>query len=355
LKKLHNQSYTIESVKDNLKTFYLSYIILLSSISVLEVSMILRSLIAKNITENVTHLAYFVSYVTLLFFSLLTLTALITNRKTGEYENLVYSLVNVYGFVILLWSAAVSYLDVTKGNTMIVFMTIIVCVAAVLNMHPVLYTSLVVPMSVLLIVAAKIEQSPLLKSRGYYFNFAVFVLFSLILAFVQRRTAVKTYRTKKKLEDLSFRDQLTGTYNRYSLREHANLFKNDGSSFIGIVDLDDFKNINDRFGHDVGDTCLIMTADLLSHSFGEYVYRFGGDEFIIVTDKKPIQIEAEIKVINETLDHGYEGCGLHISAGFTPLCGEDKEFADAFKLADHALYRAKDEGKSRVCFSEPRK
>ena len=91
---------------------------------------------------------------------------------------------------------------------------------------------------------------------------------------------------------------MTGVYNRKALLNALRLLDQQGPNELlvfGIANIDYFKEVNDRFGHHVGDLCLIEFASVLSEYFGESsVYRYGGDEFCLILPK--ITIETAVSV-----------------------------------------------------------
>ncbi|MBN2300552.1 MAG: GGDEF domain-containing protein [Acholeplasmataceae bacterium] len=104
-----------------------------------------------------------------------------------------------------------------------------------------------------------------------------------------------------KLELITKVDYLTGLYNRKSLEEKANLLieecTKEGKSFQYIfIDLDSFKDVNDLYGHHFGDQVLIHFGELLKNK-AKYVYRFGGDEFIIILEDALVNAEDLIEAI----------------------------------------------------------
>ncbi len=168
-----------------------------------------------------------------------------------------------------------------------------------------------------------------------------------------------------KLKETSFRDEVTGLYNRrfFSLRleEEMSRFRrfNHPVSVV-VLDIDGFKNVNDEFGHAVGDETLRDLGQILmKHSRGiNVVARFGGDEFTILlveTPKAGAQLYAErIRQVVATFPFSH---GKQVTASFGVASLPDDEVAssdDLFRAADEALYAAKRAGKNQVVAAKPR-
>ena len=163
---------------------------------------------------------------------------------------------------------------------------------------------------------------------------------------------------KKRIEELSVTDKLTGLYNRLKLDElmlikieEFSRYKTDFS--IILIDIDDFKMVNDTYGHDVGDYVLQTLANILKENvrISDIVSRWGGEEFIIVCSNTDL---SECKVIAENLrvlveETNFEKVGRKtISLGITQF-HENDDAKSIFKRADDALHEAKSKGKNRVC------
>src|SRR5438067_11403170 len=171
--------------------------------------------------------------------------------------------------------------------------------------------------------------------------------------------------TNAKLKETSFKDEVTGLYNRrfFSLRleEEMSRFRrfNHPVSVV-LLDIDGFKNVNDEFGHAVGDETLRDLGQILmKHSRGiNVVARFGGDEFTILlveTPKAGAQLYAErIRQVVATFPFSH---GKQVTASFGVASLPDDEVAssdDLFRAADEALYAAKRAGKNQVVAAKPR-
>ena len=156
------------------------------------------------------------------------------------------------------------------------------------------------------------------------------------------------------LEKASALDGLTGARNRYAFRrDYANY---EGRNIhVMMFDLDDFKNVNDTYGHAVGDFMLKSTGHFLRETFGDaYCYRYGGDEFLVVRPDMPEdEFSANMEQLRTQM-RGLSADGEHIPACFSAgyVYGH-AELPEDLRLmlrhADHNLYASKKRGKD--CFT----
>jgi diguanylate cyclase (GGDEF)-like protein len=162
----------------------------------------------------------------------------------------------------------------------------------------------------------------------------------------------------ERLERESHIDPLTKSYNRRvfvkDLEEIINTEnKKDLDVFVIMFDADDFKNINDSFGHIAGDKTLIYLAKLLQNALkrNTKIYRYGGEEFIIILQKVSLEeIEETVMKILKNADESkllYKGNHIHLtlSAGISRYT-ENDTLESLLDRADKALYNAKQSGKN---------
>ncbi|HOJ12729.1 MAG TPA: GGDEF domain-containing protein, partial [Clostridiales bacterium] len=163
-----------------------------------------------------------------------------------------------------------------------------------------------------------------------------------------------------KLEDLSIKDPLTGLYNRRYIIEKINeletRYKRSKSLFsIIISDIDYFKRINDRYGHDCGDLVLFNIARLISDCCREQdiLSRWGGEEFLILlsdTNHDGANILAERirkKLENESIQYGDISLKITMTFGVSEY-SESLGIEGTIKNADMALLQGKHNGRNRV-------
>lgn len=163
--------------------------------------------------------------------------------------------------------------------------------------------------------------------------------------------------TREQLLRLSRTDQLTGLLNRRGFEELANdaLTVNDGVAAVMMCDIDHFKDINDRHGHEFGDEVLVAVARLLQ-AFAEaesgLVARHGGEEFVLLLtgpNAHAIELRAEvlrIRCATEVSNNGMSAA-ITVSIGFASA-GENANLQKIVRAADEALFAAKRNGRNCV-------
>ena len=164
------------------------------------------------------------------------------------------------------------------------------------------------------------------------------------------------------LEEETRRDALTGVYNRAYLdqvlqREYENASRHNWPLSVAFADLDNFKNINDRYGHQAGDRILQATARILRSNTREtdLIARYGGEEFVVVlpaTDANTARHVCErIVAAFQNTGHviGADQAKVTISIGCATHCAQTAfpNVDDFIKAADQALYTAKLRGRNR--------
>lgn len=158
-------------------------------------------------------------------------------------------------------------------------------------------------------------------------------------------------------------DQLTGLSNRYQFNTMLSQIvqmnrRFDKNSALLLLDLDRFKQVNDTYGHPVGDKLLVRVAEIIKRNFREadVVARLGGDEFAVILPllddirKASIPAERIIQEVSQThLIDGFE-VRVGISIGISTCRNRLSEPEILYRDADKALYRAKNGGRNRYCY-----
>lgn len=151
-------------------------------------------------------------------------------------------------------------------------------------------------------------------------------------------------KVKDELQELVDLDPLTGLSNRRSLRAILERASSDQGATILFFDLDNFKQINDRYGHKVGDECLQRFADALRFQFrpDDHLVRYAGDEFVVVADKvSPEELAPRVELTRQQVAARQgNNPGIQFSVGIAYLApgGEPEK---AIHQADREMYLQK--------------
>jgi len=180
---------------------------------------------------------------------------------------------------------------------------------------------------------------------------------------------LRVYRNMRGLLDYSERDMLTGLLNRKTfdeaffktftctaesqvLAETRRETRRCMRAYLGIIDIDHFKLVNDRHGHLIGDEVLLLLSRLMraSFRFHDRLYRFGGEEFVVLlrcaTEDHARQAFERLREATDA--YGFPQVGhITVSIGFTDLRPGDNP-STAFERADKAVYWAKSHGRNQV-------
>ena len=197
--------------------------------------------------------------------------------------------------------------------------------------------------------------------------FAAYGIRAAILQSRLQRTRIALEKAKDRLEELAMRDGLTGVANRrsFSLRleaEWGRAYRSAKPLALLVMDIDHFKELNDSYGHVIGDECLRHLVRALCSVLqrpGDVLARYGGDEFVALlpeTDASgAVHVASLMKEALSTQEWCSEGCAIPMTVSIGCSTWESQPTATPealFEAADRALYQAKERGRNRVEFME---
>lgn len=200
------------------------------------------------------------------------------------------------------------------------------------------------------------------KTRLQAYRMGADVFIEKPIDFEELTIRIEPHLERKKIHNrFVLQDDLTNLYNRKFLKEIYKKYIKDISLnqqvfSIAILDLDNFKYVNDTFGHLTGDQLLIKFAEFLKENTrsSDLVFRYGGEEFIILfpnTDQTEA-VKQTTRLLTEFTDVSFEKNGEYysvtFSAGVYTIKDTNTSIDIALKTADQALYHAKDNGRARV-------
>ncbi|MDD6811730.1 MAG: GGDEF domain-containing protein [Lachnospiraceae bacterium] len=205
-----------------------------------------------------------------------------------------------------------------------------------------------------------IDTSATLEFVIYTFNssctFGFLLIFSLIFVYEMQNATNKLRSQNTILENLASTDPLTGLYNRRSMQIFLNHALESGSGFCVLMcDIDNFKSLNDTYGHDFGDEVLKAISTILQQQVEDYDYvcRWGGEEMLVLVSNSDLHHACQIaenirRNISNNMFHSVEKivhCSITIGVA-SHHKGDTIE--DTIAHADYNLYQGKRNGKNRV-------
>jgi len=201
----------------------------------------------------------------------------------------------------------------------------------------------------LLLVVEDVTSSALIEQRAIQAHNELRLLRIQLDQVNARLQCQALYDTLTELPNRRYLDDALPRYVEFSKRYQTPLS-------LMMMDIDDFKDLNDAFGHDVGDEGLRILARVILESVREtdFATRYGGDEFCVFFPMLNVALSRIlVDKIKKALDKELESFLLRftISVGVAALTPDVASAAELIKLADDALYRAKREGKNRICIS----
>lgn len=192
---------------------------------------------------------------------------------------------------------------------------------------------------------------------------------SLLKARQYLREALPVIQSKRladNLHNMAIRDTLTGLHNRRFLEGNINSLiagvkRRDSQMAILMCDMDFFKQVNDEYGHEMGDVVLQSLAGILRNSVREsdQIIRYGGEEFLVLlVDCLPdtaMEVADKIRMAVEKYTFSHQGTNLKktVSIGISEFPRDSNGFWETIKFADVALYKAKETGRNKVVRFEP--
>ncbi|QXQ17611.1 diguanylate cyclase [Pseudomonas tolaasii] len=209
-----------------------------------------------------------------------------------------------------------------------------------------------------------IKFNPNVSLTQVYTCLPMLTLYPMAIGMVCYQLAIKLSEHKRALSALSRIDSLTGLLNHGSWKDLLNLKfhkcqQQEGQATIALIDIDHFKQINDSYGHIVGDAVLRQLAQELRHHLREndLAGRYGGDEFCVILPQMPLEEAARImEQMRETFSN-YRNphipeLRVSLSIGLADFQPSYIDAAMWLNAADRALYAAKDTGRNRVNVSD---
>lgn len=267
-----------------------------------------------------------------------------------------HSMILVIAMVLSTFGIVISLHDCANGGGLMVFFITQMWIFDMLLIPP--FVSIVlagIDFTVFLSLVAWQFRFPLLtylEAGFFYLTLTIINYFHYNTALQQTYEEENVIRDNEYLMNISTTDALTAVRNRAGLEADLSHYRS-SDLFVMMMDIDNFKKYNDTYGHPTGDMILRSYAGGLLKTFGfHHVYRYGGDEFLIIkVMNSPEEFDDMIFRAKWIIHHNRSDIPQQTtcSCGYVyGTCNDEKDLKEMIKQADTCLYQAKRKGKNQV-------
>lgn len=386
IKNKLDKSFEIELAKRNMITAK----IMMTFIAIFQVYDIIYTIFKKKNIYTFPNYIYMTLYISLLIATIGILYLVINLSKNIEKNaNKILIFSTIYSGLILLWGTGITVLGFTKSDEIIVYITIVIGIAATSYMKPkisiiLLSSNCIILLTLIMNISTIFPDYEILKidHQGLYINVVIFTIMGISASIMRYINKYEDFRHRhiiisqnKKLNEMnnelnrlnvylksiSKTDCLSKLYNRWCLDETMQdqlqiCIENNTNLAVLMIDIDDFKSLNDSFGHEIGDNGIKMVSSIIkkySEEFSLSSFRYGGEEFLILMpnfdERDAFRIANDIRMDISSAQIKDTNINLTVSGGLHCCMPTTKEeYADFIVKSDRALYKAKDKGKNFI-------
>ena len=293
--------------------------IIMTFIIIFEVYVSIYTILKKKNIDTFPTNAYMTLYISLLIITVIILfigIKLSKNIETNAKKILILS--TIYSGIILIWGTGITLLDLKNSVQLIVYITVVIGITATIYIKPNV-SIILLSINYIILLALIINRNIIfpnyelikINGIGLYINITIFTIMGISASIVRYINKYEDFRNRhiiisqnrklnemnnelnrlnSYLESISKTDSLSKLYNRWCLDETMqeqwkNCIENNTSLAVLMIDIDDFKKINDSFGHEVGDKGIKMVSSIIKKYSEEFYlssFRYGGEEFLIL-------------------------------------------------------------------------
>lgn len=316
----------------------------------------------ENNISNLVDNLYLVGNIFFLVISALLTFVLVLQRFVKFKTNALAIIIHVYFFLLLAWGTVVCVLDFRYGFSPLFYLMIFSIVAGLFVVEPLFFGVTVLASVITIFVLAFKDNASFFAGEKGLEDLVTFIIYLIVITLVAVEhygMTVNNFKNEKKLEEMSYIDDLTGLLNERSyLREIEELDKKVEKGKLKdyaviLFDLNNLKATNDQYGHRYGCHLVVRAGHTLPKYFtSSSVFHVGGDEYVALVYAKDYEdLDNVMKKIEEELSYSlieFEGETLifSIAHGFARR-EEGQKYKDVLQVADKKMYANKEMLKSK--------
>ena len=333
--------------------YLLAYIIVMCVMIIFEIIYIIYWNYDESTYGVFSDTMYLVLSIFFLALSVIYLGLMIISKLGKLAPNKMAILLHIYSFLLFVWATFFSILDLDSGISPLIYMIVSMLISGILIIEPIFYTIMASLSIVIIIVCDSIYNYQYFNGNGEIFNFVLYIILVVLLGYKHFNVTIKEARIQKRLEELTYYDDLTGLLNERSyMMEVDKLTKEIASGKriefgIVVMDVNNVKVTNDMYGHHFGCHLIVTCGHTLPTIFKHSkLFHVGGDEFISILygeDYKNIEKlieEFDNKMTYSIIEHNEHELIFSIARGYS-IYHEGQDYRTTFQKADMNMYENK--------------
>ena len=348
-----NVSELLEIIGNHLRKYRIMAIVFLGIISLLDIGFSIAWFISDDIVANEKEVAYYILQGIVLGVSLIYIFLMILGKKEKISNMKLAVAYHIYGFLLMAWATLVYMLDLTLGEPSIIYLMIGTIIAGLFVVEPIFFTFFSVLSLISILIYFSFNPNEFFDGTLIWenvFNLVAYAFVIVLLALRNYRVTIREHRAYKKLEEMSYIDELTGLYNERSYISEIESINNridDGEDVkfaVVLMDLNNLKATNDKYGHRFGCSLVVRCGQTIPDLFPtSKCFHVGGDEFIIIVYGDDYDnFEERLKNFDEKMIYSivqFDGVDLifSVARGYS-IRKENEHYKDVLQIADSEMY-----------------
>ena len=347
---------TFEIIGEHVEKYRISMIIVSVVVSLIALFFCIYWQFDENTAGTLSDNLYLATHITFLVLSQIMLIFLILNKykKVSTKALAVYT--HIHTFLLITWATSVCILDLDIGITPFIYLIAATVIAGLFVLEPIFYTACALTSFITILVFQIVKRFAFFEGPYQFEHIAEMIIFvglTVLICFRHFNVTIGEHKAKKKLEEMTYYDELTGLLNErsyVSLTEEINKnIKNEKEEPFAVIlmDVNNLKATNDAYGHRYGCSLVVRCGHTLPELFTtSKLFHVGGDEFVaIVMGEDYKNFDSLYSHFLEVMTYSlveYEGVQLIFSvASGHAIYQTGDRYQDVLQRADKMMYENK--------------
>lgn len=347
---------TFEIIGKHVEKYRISMIIVSIVVSLIALFFCIYWQFDENTSGTLGDYLYLASDITFLVLSQIMLVFLILNKYKKVSTKLLSIYTHIHSFLLISWATFVCILDLDLGITPFIYLIAATVIAGLFVLEPIFYSCCALVSFITIMIFQIINHFSFFEGAYQIEHIAEMIIFvgvTIVIAFRHFYVTMSEYKAKKKLEELTYYDELTGLLNERSyinvteeINKNIVSGKQEGFAVV-LMDVNNLKATNDAYGHRYGCSLVVRCGHTLPELFTtSKLFHIGGDEFVaIVMGEDYENFDSLYNHFLEVMTYSlveYEGVELIFSvASGHAIYQKGDRYQDVLQRADKMMYENK--------------